>query len=52
LILLSTRFSLDFILVDCAKPDVDSETCSIENQPLCQESETFAFECHHLCGKC
>ncbi len=41
-----------YFLVDCAQPDVDSETCSLENQSLCQESETFAFECHHLCGKC
>ncbi|CAF0885287.1 unnamed protein product [Adineta steineri] len=38
--------------VDCRQPDVDSEICSLENQPLCEESETFAFECHHLCGKC
>ncbi|CAF3887059.1 unnamed protein product, partial [Rotaria magnacalcarata] len=38
--------------VDCTKPDADSETCSIENQSLCQESEEFALECHHLCGKC
>ncbi|CAF4082736.1 unnamed protein product [Rotaria sp. Silwood2] len=38
--------------VDCAQPDVNSEICSIENQQLCEESETFAFECLHLCGKC
>jgi hypothetical protein len=41
-----------FFVVDCAQPDIDSETCSSENQPLCEESENFAFECHHLCGKC
>ena len=40
------------LLVDCAQPDVDPEICSFENQSLCSESETFAFECHHLCGKC
>ncbi|CAF0733852.1 unnamed protein product [Adineta ricciae] len=38
--------------VDCAQPDVDPETCSAENRSLCEESETFAFECLHLCGKC
>jgi hypothetical protein len=41
-----------FCLVDCAEPDVDPEICSLENQQLCEESETFAFECLHLCGKC
>lgn len=39
-------------LVDCAQPDIDTEVCSSENQSLCEESENFAFECHHLCGKC
>ncbi|CAF3841311.1 unnamed protein product [Rotaria sordida] len=38
--------------VDCAQSDVNSEICTIENQQLCEESETFAFECLHLCGKC
>ncbi|CAF0875207.1 unnamed protein product [Rotaria sordida] len=38
--------------VDCAQSDVNSEICTIENQQLCDESETFAFECLHLCGKC
>ncbi len=44
--------SLSFLQVDCAQPDIDSEICSSENEPLCAESENFAFECHHLCGKC
>ena len=41
-----------FLLVDCTQFDVDADTCSPENRPLCQESETFAYECLHLCGKC
>lgn len=39
-------------LVNCAQPDSDSSICTSENQPLCGESENFALECHHLCGKC
>lgn len=39
-------------LVNCAAPDIDSSICTSENQPLCVESENFALECHHLCGKC
>jgi len=38
--------------VDCAQPDIDADICSAENEVLCSESETFAFECRHLCGKC
>jgi hypothetical protein len=39
-------------LVDCTQGDIDSDICSIDNQILCDESENFAFECRHLCGKC
>ncbi|CAM2705009.1 unnamed protein product [Rotaria socialis] len=49
---LENTFGRECENVDCAKPDADSEVCSTENQPLCQESEEFALECHHLCGKC
>jgi hypothetical protein len=41
-----------FHLVDCTQSDVDADICSLENRSLCEQSETFAFECLHLCGKC
>lgn len=44
--------SLRLSLVDCTQEDVDPDVCSLENQVLCEESESFAFECRHLCGKC
>ena len=47
-----STFFLYFLPVACAQPDADSSICIPENQPLCDESENFAFDCHHLCGKC
>ncbi|CAF4231837.1 unnamed protein product [Adineta steineri] len=38
--------------IDCNQSDTESETCSWENRPLCEQSETYAYACVHLCGKC
>ncbi|CAF3072634.1 unnamed protein product [Rotaria sp. Silwood2] len=38
--------------IDCSQPDINAQTCALENQSLCEQSEIFAYACLHLCGKC
>ncbi|CAF3670061.1 unnamed protein product [Rotaria sp. Silwood1] len=45
-------FGFECQYFNCARPDVNPQTCIPENQPLCWQSDIFAYECFHLCGKC
>ncbi len=38
--------------IDCSQTDLDPLLCSIENQPICLQSEIFYYQCLRLCGEC